>query len=758
VPRFHAACSSRVEAGDSPGGVEPLASKRDGDLHVTTIDALGRSVNMADKGGALGNGTPSEIFSELALDWRTILQHLDGEDASTFQAFVQGKGQLSVATGNRIGAIVKDWAQKHGATHYAHWFQPLTGQAAEKHDAFLNVSYGHEGQVTPVEELKWSTLTQGEPDASSFPSGGLRATHTARGYTVWDPATPLFIRDSGGVPTLCVPCAYVSFTGHSLDYKTPLLRALSVLNQHATRFVNLLGGKPVESVNATLGLEQEYFLIDKELYAGRPDLVMAGRTLIGARPPKHQQLEDHYFGLIPARVQAFMADVEGELYRLGVPVKTRHAEVAPTQFELAPIFEPASVAVDHNVMTMEVLRRVADEHGLVCLLHEKPYAGINGSGKHNNWSMATNLGDNLLDPGNTADEHTRFLAVLSVILLAVHRHADVMRATIASAGNDHRLGANEAPPPIISAYLGTAIDQMVNAGLEGYVPAMPIAQTAQITDRISARYDSTDRNRTAPFAFTGNKFEFRAVGSSENCAWPMTVLNTAVAEAFADLADRLEAKLQSTPRESAITDLIKEVLTEVRSVCFEGDGYSQAWYEEAARRGLPILKNTPAALAVLMDQQKTGFLAKLGVLSADELAARYEIGAERYIKILEIEAGVMVDMARTDVLPALENQLAQSAGVLKTAAKIDLEAKGLRRRVETLVTTAEAIFEKAEAVETLLETLHDGHDAAAAMAKVADELIPAMAELRTVCDSAEKQVADDIWPLPKYREILFPVD
>ncbi len=728
---------------------------------MTTIEAFkDRPAGVPDKGaGAPSAGTPSEIYSELALDWRQILQHLEGDDATTFQAFVQGKGQLSVAAGNRIGAIVKDWAQERGATHYAHWFQPLTGQAAEKHDAFLNVSYGQEGQVIPVEELKWSTLAQGEPDASSFPSGGLRSTHTARGYTIWDPATPLFIRESGGVPTLCVPCAYISYTGHSLDFKTPLLRALSVLNASATRFVNLLGGKPVESVMATLGTEQEYFLIDKELYAGRPDLVMAGRTLLGALPPKHQQLEDHYFGLIPARVQAYMADLESELYRLGIPVKTRHAEVAPTQFELAPIFEPASVAVDHNVMTMEVLRRVADEHGLVCLLHEKPYAGINGSGKHNNWSMATNLGDNLLDPGATPEEHTRFLAVLSVVLLAVHRHADVMRATVASAGNDHRLGANEAPPPIISCYLGTAIDQMVNAGLEGYVPAMPIAQTAPITDSISARYDSTDRNRTAPFAFTGNKFEFRAVGSSENCAWPMTVLNTAVSEAFNDLSDRLEAKLQSQPREAAVTDLIKEVLTEVRNVCFEGNGYSQEWYEEAARRGLPILKNTPAALAVLVDPERTAFLAKLGVLSPDELAARYEIGAERYIKILEIEAATMAELATTDVLPALETQLAQSGGALKTAAKVGIDIDGvLRRRVEKLARTAEALQVQTEAIEGLLETLHDGHDAAAIMQTVADKLIPAMDELRTVCDAAEKQVADDIWPLPKYREILFPVD
>jgi glutamine synthetase len=753
--------ASGSEAGDSSGDAVSPVRNHDGEQNVSTIESFtDRPVGVPDKGaGAPSAGTPSEIYSFLALDWRTILQQLDGDDATTFQAFVQGKGQLSVATGNRIGAIVKEWAQERGATHYAHWFQPLTGQAAEKHDAFLNVSYGHEGQVTPIEELKWSTLAQGEPDASSFPSGGLRATHTARGYTVWDPATPLFIRESGGVPTLCVPCAYISYTGHSLDYKTPLLRALSVLSQNATRFLNLLGGKPVENVAATLGTEQEYFLIDKELYAGRPDLVMAGRTLIGARPPKHQQLEDHYFGLIPARVQAYMADVEGELYRLGVPVKTRHAEVAPTQFELAPIFEHASVAVDHNVMTMEVLRRVADEHGLVCLLHEKPYAGINGSGKHNNWSMATNLGDNLLDPGSTPEEHIRFLAVLSVILLAVHRHADVMRATVASAGNDHRLGANEAPPPIISAYLGTAIDQMVNAGLGGFVPAMPIAQTAPITDRISARYDSTDRNRTAPFAFTGNKFEFRAVGSSENCAWPMTVLNTAVAEAFADLSDRLEGKLANQQREAAVTDLIKEVLTEVRNVCFEGNGYSQEWYEEAARRGLPILKNTPAALAVLMDSSRTGFLSKLNVLSADELAARYEIGAERYIKILEIEAGVMADLATTDVLPALEAQLLQSGGALKTAAKVGVDIDGvLRNRVEKLARTAEALQVKTEAIENQLETLHDAHDVAAVMAKVADKLIPAMDELRAVCDAAEKLVADDIWPLPKYREILFPVD
>ncbi|MBC7545162.1 MAG: glutamine synthetase III [Candidatus Sericytochromatia bacterium] len=704
------------------------------------------------------SGSPAEIFGLLALDWRTILQRLDGDDAVAFDAFVHGSGQLQATTGNRVGTIVKDWAIEMGATHYAHWFQPLTGQAAEKHDAFLTLKYGKDGATSAIEELKGTLLVQGEPDASSFPSGGLRATHSARGYTLWDPKTPLFIRESGGARTLCIPCAYIGYTGHSLDHKTPLLRSLSALSKQGTRFLNLIGVAPaVEQVTANLGTEQEYFLIDQDHFDSRIDLVMTGRTLLGNKPSRNQQLEDHYFGVIPARVQAFMADAEEELYRLGVPVKTRHSEVAPCQFELAPIFESASIAVDHNVLTMEVLRRVAKEHGLVCLLHEKPFAGINGSGKHNNWSMATNFGENLLEPGTTPEQHKRFLAVLSVVLMALHRYAAVLRVTVASAGNDHRLGANEAPPPIISAYLGTAIDELVKSGMAGEAPVLRKAKVASITDTIDANFDATDRNRTAPFAFTGNKFEFRAVGSSDNCGWPMAVLNAAVAESFSELSDRLEAKLANQGREEAVTSLIQDVLTEVRSVCFEGDGYSTEWHEEAARRGLPILRNTPESLAVLLDPKLTDFLAKQNVLSHEELSARYEILAERYVKALEIEGLTMAEMATTAILPAVEAQLAISAGTARDCDKVGIQlGKGLRKRLESFAALADSVYNQTEALTGVLDTLHEGHDAAAIMATVAGSLIPAMSALRTTCDAAEAQIADDLWPIPKYVDMLFP--
>lgn len=703
--------------------------------------------------------SPSETFGSFALSWRAIASELSSEDAHAFTEFVQGQRVLDKHTANRVADLVLAWALKHGATHYTHWFQPLTGLPAEKHDAFLALKTTESAEVVALEELRGSLLMQGEPDASSFPSGGLRTTHTARGYTVWDPHTPMFLREDGHARTLCVPSAFISYTGHALDHKTPLLRALSVLDREATRFLNLLkGDASVTRVTATLGAEQEYFLVDKRHFDARPDLVMTGRTLLGKLPTRNQQLEDHYFGAIPARIQAFMVEVETELYRLGVPIKTRHLEVAPRQFELAPIFEDASVSCDHNVLTMDVLRRVADRHGLVCLLHEKPFAGINGSGKHNNWSMATQSGENLLDPGTNEADQLRFMAVLSAVLLAVHRHADVLRVTIASAGNDHRLGANEAPPSIISAYLGDAIDAMATSIERGEPLQRRIGDFLAITDRLGVQLDATDRNRTAPFAFTGNKFEFRAVGATDNCAWPMAVLNAAVAESFAALGDRLEVKLKDGDRKLAVLELVREALEESKAVRFEGNGYGAEWVVEAKRRGLPNFTNTPSALAVLLDEGATRFLVDTNVFSLEEIHSRYEIYAERYVKTLEIEAGTLADVALEMVLPALETQLAQTAAAFGSMVSAGLPRANTENRLRHLGESLERIQTHAHAIEALLDSLHEATDAAGIMERVVGGLIPALSVLREACDEAEGMVAESLWPLPKYRQMLFPVE
>jgi glutamine synthetase len=569
----------------------------------------------------------------------------------------------------------------------------------------------------------------------------------------------MFLRRDGNAPTLTIPCAYVSYTGHALDHKTPLLRALSALSREGSRYLNLVAGSDsVKAVAATLGTEQEYFLIDREHLAARPDLVMAGRTLLGRTPRRNQQLEDHYFGPIPERVLAYMADLEAELYRLGVPVKTRHCEVAPSQFELAPIFESVSVAVDHNVLAMDVMRRVAERHGLACLLHEKPFAGINGSGKHNNWSMATDAGENLLDPGSSPEERRRFLAVLAAVLVAVHKHAAVLRVTVASAGNDHRLGANEAPPPIISAYLGEAIAALVESVEKGGAPELASGKRLEITDTLAVQLDATDRNRTAPFAFTGNKFEYRAVGSSENCAWPMTVLNAAVADAFRVLGDRLEAKLaKGLDRDAALFEVVREALAESRNARFEGNGYAAEWVEEAKKRGLPVLANTPAALGVLADAQATAFLVGQGVFSDEEVHARYEILAERYLKAIEIEAGTLADIATTVVLPAVEEQLVQTGAALKSLKKGGVKATGRQEeRLQKLGALVESLLSEAEALDGLREGLL-GHDVASGLVHASAKVVPAIAALRAVCDEAEGLVAAVLWPLPTYQDMLFPV-
>ncbi|HEY9720566.1 MAG TPA: glutamine synthetase III [Oscillatoriaceae cyanobacterium] len=704
----------------------------------------------------VASGSPSETFGSWSLSWQAIAERLSGDTAAAFEAFVLSGAAMSKDVSNAVGEVVLDWARAHGVTHFAHWFQPLTGIPAEKHDAFLSLKVGAHGAVSALDRLPGSLLLQGEPDASSFPNGGLRATHTARGYTVWDPTTPLFLRKEGNAPTLCVPCAYVSYTGHALDHKTPLLRALAALSREATRFLNLVSGSDsVTAVTATLGTEQEYFLVDRAHFAKRPDLLMAGRTLLGRVPSRNQQLEDHYFGPIPARVLAYMSEVEAELCRLGVPVKTRHCEVAPSQYEIAPIFESVSVACDHNVLTMDVMRRVAERHGLVCLMHEKPFAGINGSGKHNNWSMATDTGENLLEPSG---ERTRFLAVLSAVLWGVHRHAAVLRATVASAGNDHRLGANEAPPPIISAYLGSAIASLVEAAERGEKPELASGAPLAITEKLTVQLDATDRNRTAPFAFTGNKFEYRAVGSSENCAWPMTVLNAAVADAFRTLGDRLEAKLaKGLAREAAVLELAREALTESHDVRFEGNGYAGEWLEEATRRGLPVLKDTPAALGALREGQRTAFLVSQGVFSEEEIAARTEILGERYLKAIDIEAQTLSEIATGLVLPAIEAQAARTGEALEAFRHGGAKVSRQEERLHKLAILAESLLSAAGDLDKQRDDLFAGHDPEPGLRHASTAVVPAIARLRGLCDEAENLVGEALWPLPTYRQMLFPV-
>jgi len=704
------------------------------------------------------NDAPSASFGTLSLPWATIVASLDGETSATFRAFVQQGQRMSKEAANRVADCVMRWALKKGATHYAHWFHPLTNVPADKHDTFL--ARGLEASQLPIEQFPGSLLLQGEPDASSFPSGGLRATHEARGYTVWDPTSPIFIRAEGGTRTLCIPTAYVSWKGHALDHKTPLLRSVDALNRAAVSFLNTLSGSnDCTGIIATLGTEQEYFLIDKSFLVSRPDLLMAGRTLVGAPPSRGQQLDDHYVGPITARVQAFISDAEHELFRLGVPVKTRHCEVAPAQFELAPVFEEANIACDHNVLTMDVLRRVADRHGLLCLLHEKPFAGVNGSGKHNNWSMATLAGENLLDPGTEPESNIRFLTTLAAVFHAVYTKNEILRAAIASAGNDHRLGANEAPPAILSVYLGTALESVVEAIAAGKpVEARELAGI-DITSRLYMKRERTDRNRTTPFAFTGNKFEFRAVGSSENCAWPMTILNTAVADALrimqVRLAEKLEAgKLKTGNRDEAALELVREIFNETRAVRFEGNNYAASWVVEAKRRGLPVNSNTPAALAPLAEPAKTSFLKDHGVLSDEEVLSRFEIYAERYVKIIDIEAAALSELARTQIMGAVEAQIERSGATMQTLKASNL---GNARQLERLSHIAGLYDELQEAAEELDQVRADLHHGGAteSMAVAADQVLPAMARLRGHVDALEGVVSDDLWPLAKYREMLF---
>jgi glutamine synthetase len=703
------------------------------------------------------NGGIDAIFGADVFSRRVMKQRLPKDVYKSLVRTIDLGDPLDPKVANVVAASMKDWALERGATHYTHWFQPLTGLTAEKHDSLV----APDGQGGVVFNFSGSDLVQGEPDASSFPSGGLRATFEARGYTAWDPTSPAFlVRGQGGATTLVIPTGFVSWTGEALDTKIPLLRSMEALSKQALRILKIFGTDGgVSRVYTTVGPEQEYFLIDREHYFNRPDLVASERTLFGAKPPKGQQLEDHYFGTIPQRVLACMAEVERELWRLGVPVKTRHNEVAPGQYEIAPLFEQSHIASDHQMLSMEVLKRVAVRHGLAALLHEKPFAGVNGSGKHNNWSMATDTGTNLLDPQDDTHTNMQFLVFLVAVIRAVNLHADLLRATIASAANDHRLGANEAPPAIISIFLGSMLSdilEQVEAGLPKRTLRGGMMDLGARTMPQLPR-DSGDRNRTSPFAFTGNKFEFRAVGSSQSVAWPNTVLNTIVAESLDYFASELEKAIGSKPTpaklQDAVLKLLKRELKEHKRVLFGGDNYSAEWHEEAARRGLPILRDSVEAFPVLKAKKTVELFKAYGVLNKLEVDSRFHIAVEKYIKQLLIEAETMGHMARTQILPAaLQHQSLLAQAVSSTVAA-GVPAPEQKAALERFVGYANRLREAIGHLEIALEP-HEG-DPMEHAKHIKAHLIPAMAEVRAAADHLETVVTAKYWPLPTYREMLF---
>ena len=652
-----------------------------------------------------------------------------------------------------VATAMKEWAIEKGATHYTHWFQPMTGLTAEKHDSFIAPT----GAGSAVTEFSGKELVRGEPDASSFPSGGIRATFEARGYTAWDPTSPAFILENPNGTTLCIPTAFCSWTGEALDKKTPLLRSMEALCKQALRVLKLFGSKAT-NVFTTAGAEQEYFLIDKNFYYARPDLVNAGRTLFGAKPPKGQEMEDHYFGAIPERVLACMLETEMELYKLGVPVKTSHNEVAPAQYELAPTFENANVATDHNMLVMETMKRVAERYGLQLLLHEKPFAGVNGSGKHLNWSMSDDEGNNLLKPGDTPHDNAQFLVFLGAVIQAVARHSDLLRAAIATPANDHRLGANEAPPAIVSIFLGDMlqdiVEQIEKGGAKSSLPSgeLKIGVTALPT----LPRDAGDRNRTSPFAFTGNKFEFRAVGSSQSIAGPQVVLNTIVAESLDEIATTLENDVKSgKDLNTSIQSLLQKLIHDSKKVIFNGDGYSAAWHAEAEKRGLPNRRNTVDSLPDLISPKSVALFSKYGVFSERELHSRYEILLENYIKTINIEAGLTAQIASKQIIPSALRYQAEVAGSLASLKAAGIEPpKGQKDLLADLSKTIDDIHNAVAKLNVVIDHHAEG-DTLSHAKHFRDDVIPAMNTVRAAADKLEALVADDLWPLPTYQEMLF---
>lgn len=689
------------------------------------------------------------IFGENVFNESTMKARLPKETYKQLMKTIEGGEKLDPTVANVVANAMKDWAIEKGATHFTHWFQPLTGVTAEKHDAFIQPT--KDGGI--IMEFSGKELVQGEPDASSFPSGGIRATFEARGYTAWDPTSYAFIKDG----TLCIPTAFCSYTGEALDKKTPLLRSMEAISKQAVRVLKLFeGNEAVTSVKTTVGPEQEYFLVDKAMYDKRPDLIYTGRTLFGAKAPKGQELEDHYFGMIKPRVQAFMKDLNDELWKLGILAKTEHNEVAPAQHELAPIFGTTNLACDHNQLTMELMRKTASKHGMVCLLHEKPFAGVNGSGKHNNWSISTNTGKNLLDPGATPFENAQFLLFLSAVIKAVDDYQDLLRISVASAGNDHRLGANEAPPAIISIFLGDELTAILDALEQGVAYGAKGKEKMQIGVTVLPDFnkDTTDRNRTSPFAFTGNKFEFRSLGSNDSIACCNIMLNTAVAEVLSQFADELEGAKDFN---KAVHDLVLKTIKEHKRIIFNGNGYSDEWVKEAEKRGLMNLKTTPDALAHLCDAKNAAVLKKHGIFNDVELKSRYEIYNENYSKIINIEALTMIDMTRKLYLPvaaAYGKELADSAAV-KTELGVDVSYE--TDIVKSIGKLTASIYKKVQSLEKAIVDVKSVEEADATAVYYKEKVIPVMSELRVNVDELEGLVPASEWPVPSYGDLLFSV-
>ena len=669
-------------------------------------------------------------------------------------ATIERGEKLDSKIAEEVAHGMKEWALARGATHFTHWFQPMNGQSAEKHDAFLTLT----GEGEAIQRFSGSQLIQAEPDASSFPSGGMRSTFEARGYTAWDPTSPAFLARHERGATLCIPTVFLSWKGETLDQKSPLLRSLDVLSRAACRVLKLIK-RPAARVGATMGPEQEYFLVDRKWYDARPDLVVEGRTVIGAPPAKGQQMEDHYFGAVQERVLAFMEEVELASWALGIPVKTRHNEVAPHQYEIAPIFEDTNRAADHNMLLMEVMRRIAARRGYACLLHEKPFAGVNGSGKHNNWSMATDDGRNLLDTGDNPTDNAQFLLFAAAVVKAVHRRGSLLRAGIAHAGNDHRLGANEAPPAIVSVFLGDALSDIFDglaSGKGGDITSKTMIELGMSRLPLIAK-DNTDRNRTSPFAFTGNKFEFRAVGSSQAIQMPNVFVNVAVAEALEDVAERLEKRLKAKQDvTAAMLAVAGEVYKESKAVVFNGDNYSSDWVKEADKRGLPHLRDTPAALAAFADAGSKQLLVSYGIFQAHEVDARYLIQLETFVRTVEIEASVMLRMVLTGVLPAAMKQQEAMARAVAAAEAAGLKVPAQSKALAEFAKGVDDLLVKKSALEATIEGLHKGHPEAPAHARaVCDKLRPAMSALRAVADALETHTDAALWPFPTYHQLLF---
>ena len=689
-----------------------------------------------------------EIYGSKVFNEHVMKERLPSATYKSLEKTLHKGAPLDIEVANVVASVMKRWAMELGATHYTHWFQPLTGITSEKHDGFVSPV----GDGTAIMEFSGKELVRGEPDASSFPSGGLRATCEARGYTAWDPTSYAFVKDD----VLCIPTAFVSYTGEALDKKTPLLRSMNALSNQAIRILKLFG-KDVDYVSTTVGPEQEYFLIKKEDYEARQDLILTGRTLFGAPSAKGQELEEHYFGVIRPEVSAFMKELDEELWKLGVPAKTKHNEVAPCQHELAPIFDTTNVAIDHNLLTMEMMKKIAPKYGLVCLQHEKPFEGVNGSGKHNNWSMSTST-ENLLDPGDTPMENLQFLVFLAAVIKAVDEYADLLRTSVATPGNDHRLGANEAPPAIISIFVGEELEAVIDAIASDSPYAGPVKMKMDLGVDVLPKFskDTTDRNRSSPFAFTGNKFEFRMPGSAENLSDCNTILNTAVAKELKGYADELEGAEDFT---SAAIALVKRTIRDHRRVIFNGNGYTAEWEAEAEKRGLPNKKNTPAALPALIEPKNIQLMEDFGVLTKVEMESRYEVEMEHYSKIINIEALTMLEMARKQLLPAVNSYMSEVANTAASKLAVS-EAISVRSETKTL----QKLSADADAMSDAIDTLQAAVDAAKALPTETEkavafhsDVIPAMDALRAAADDAETICGEDYWPLPSYSKMLYYV-